>query len=142
MASIAGQGGGGRRRGRGLISGINVTPLVDITLILLIIMMVSSTYIVSQTLKVDLPRSKTSDGAADAPSTLTIKKDGTLRWNNADIEEEPLAAELRAVVQKSPDVNLVITADKDVPHGTVVHFIDLARQSGIRKFAINVERRE
>lgn len=142
MASLAGQGGGGRRRGRGLISGINVTPLVDITLILLIIMMVSSTYIVSQTLKVDLPRSKTSDGPADAPSTLTIKKDGTLRWNNADIEEEALTTELRAAVSKTPELNLVITADKDVPHGTVVHFIDLARLNGIRKFAINVERRE
>lgn len=123
-----------------MISAINVTPLVDVTLILLIIMMVSSIYIVSQTLKVDLPRAKTSDGPAESPLTLTIQRDGSLLWNKVAIVEGALETELKAASGKNKDANVVITADRDVPHGTVVKFIDLARVSGIRKFAINVEK--
>ena len=58
MAGTLG-GGGGRR---GIITGINVTPLVDVVLVLLIILMVASTYIVAQSLKVQLPKSHSTDG--------------------------------------------------------------------------------
>ena len=61
MAGTLG-GGGGKR---GLVSGINVTPLVDVCLVLLIILMVSSTYIVAQSMKIQLPKSHTSDGTAE-----------------------------------------------------------------------------
>ena len=129
-------GGTGRARA---ISGINVTPLVDVVLVLLVILMVSSTYIVSQTLKVQLPKAKNSDGAADRPTTVTLLKNGDLKFNDVAVQDQELAEELKAASDGNPDLSLVVSADKEVQHGNVVHVLDLAKTAGITKFAINVQ---
>src|SRR5262249_52908448 len=128
----------GRNGGR-IIAAINVTPLVDVVLVLLIILMVSSTYIVAQTLKVHLPRTKSTDGQAGKPATITILKTGALRWNDGDATEDAIVANLRSAVAADPDVSLVVSADRDVSHGRVVHVLDVAKLAGIVKFAINVQ---
>jgi biopolymer transport protein ExbD len=134
---MAGTMGSARGRG-GTIAAINVTPLVDVVLVLLIILMVASTYIVAQTLKVTLPKSKSTDGTADKPKTVAILKDGSLRWDEHPISEPDLARALAAAVQADPDVNVVVSADEETRHGRVVHVIDVAKQQGVTKFAINV----
>jgi biopolymer transport protein ExbD len=123
-----------------MIVGINVTPMVDVVLVLLVIMMVSSTYIVSQSLKVNLPSAASSDGAPPATAIVTIGSDGSFRFNSTDVTEEELIVELRTVQQQSPDVTVVISADTDSRHGSVVHVMDLARQLSITSFAVQVER--
>lgn len=131
---------GSRRRGAGgIISGINITPLCDILLVLLIIFMVASTYIVAQTLKVELPKTASTDGAASTPLTLTLQRTGTIRWNGVEIDEPSLKKALASVVSTNKDAELIISADAKVEHGRVVHYIDLAKLAGITKFAINVE---
>lgn len=127
------------RRGRGGIVGINVTPFVDIALVLLIIMMVSSTYIVSQALKVELPKAATSDESVSRTYVVTIAKDGGLLFNDEPTNPKKLEAELRAA-KASADVSLVITADTAAQHGKVVEVIDTAKVAGVTKFAINVDR--
>ncbi len=134
---MAGTMSHGRSRDSG-ISGINVTPLVDVCLVLLIILMVASTYIVAQTLKVNLPRTKSTDGEADKPHTVAIQKDGTIRFEDEPVDEDQLAARVQDLVTADPEMNLVVSADKDVPHGTVVHVMDVAKQVGVVHFAINV----
>jgi biopolymer transport protein ExbD len=131
----------GRRRGA-IIAQINITPLCDILLVLLIIFMVASTYIVSQALKVELPKAKTSDGTSQGPARLSLLWNGEVRWNGEPIEEGNIGAAMRTAVAQNPGVELLLSADKHVMHGRVVEFIDLAKQSGILKFAINVEQRE
>jgi biopolymer transport protein ExbD len=128
--------GGGRSR---TIAAINVTPLVDVVLVLLVILMVASTYIVAQTLKVQLPRAKSTDGTADKPAKVELLKDGKLRWNEQPIEEAALPEKLKAAVANDPEVSLVVSADKEVMHGNVVHVLDLAKLAGVVKFAINVQ---
>ena len=135
MAGTLG-GGGGRRA---IVSGINVTPLVDVCLVLLIILMVSSTYIVAQSLKIQLPKSHATDGTADKPATVTLLKSGGLRWNDHDSNEEEVARELKKAADADPETNLVVSADKEVQHGRVVHLLDIAKLAGITKFAINVQ---
>ena len=130
---------GGRAR---TIAAINVTPLVDVVLVLLVILMVASTYIVAQTLKVQLPRAKSTDGTADKPTKVELLKDGKLRWNEAPIQESELPEKLKAAVEADPEVSLVVSADKDVHHGSVVHILDLAKIAGVVKFAINVQQTE
>lgn len=134
---MAGTMGASRGRG-GTIAAINVTPLVDVVLVLLIILMVASTYIVAQTLKVTLPKSKTTDGTADKPQTVAILKDGSLRWNDHPVGEPELRTDLAAAVKADAEVNVVVSADASVAHGRVVHVIDVAKQQGVTKFAINV----
>ena len=130
-------GAGGKRGG---IVGINVTPMVDVVLVLLVIMMVSATYIVSQSLKVELPKSASSDEAVTTICKVTIQKDGKFFYNDQPVAESALVDKLREEQAKGQEVNLVISADAGALHGSVVHVIDLAKQVGIVKFAINVER--
>lgn len=124
---------------RGGIVGINVTPMVDVVLVLLVIMMVSATYIVAQSLKVELPKSASSDEAVTSVAAVSIDKTGKLFFNQQPVTEPELIGKMREA-KASGDVNLVISADAAALHGNVVHVIDLAKQEGITKFAINVDR--
>jgi biopolymer transport protein ExbD len=134
MASIS-----QNRGGRGGIVGINVTPMVDVVLVLLVIMMVSATYIVSQSLKVELPKTASSDESVSKTYAVTITKDGKYLFNDKETPKAELPAKLRAAKESSKDMNLVISADEHAYHGNVVSVIDLAKVEGITKFAINVE---
>jgi biopolymer transport protein ExbD len=129
-------------RGRGGIVGINVTPMVDIVLVLLIIMMVSATYIVSQSLKVELPKTASSDDTVSKTYVVTITKDGQYLFNDKPTSKAELPAILRGAKAESKDLNLVITADEHAYHGSVVGVIDAAKVEGITKFAINVEAKQ
>jgi biopolymer transport protein ExbD len=128
--------GGGRAK---TIAAINVTPLVDVVLVLLVILMVASTYIVAQTLKVQLPRAKSTDGTAEKPTKVEIMKNGSLRWNEEAIPEAALAGKLKEAVEADAEMSLVVSADKEVMHGNVVHVLDIAKLAGVTKFAINVQ---
>lgn len=131
--------GGARGRRRGGIVGINVTPMVDIMLVLLVIMMVSSIYIVSRALKVELPKTATSDEAAQAPITVTLTKEDKIFVGNELVKDDAeLSARFAKARAASGEPSLVVSADASAHHGRVVHVIDLAKVQGITKFAINV----
>jgi biopolymer transport protein ExbD len=132
--------GGGARGRRGGIVGINVTPMVDVVLVLLVIMMVSATYIVSQALKVELPKSASTDETVSTVVQVTVTKENRILFNQIPISgDADLTSRMAAAKAKEGDVNLVVSADADARHGSVVHVIDLAKQQGITKFAINVQ---
>jgi biopolymer transport protein ExbD len=114
--------------------------MVDVVLVLLVIMMVSATYIVSQSLKVELPKTASSDDSVSTVAAVTITRDGKLFYNNEPVDEAALVGKLRGARAGGAEVNLVVTADQAALHGAVVHVIDLAKVEGITKFAINVER--
>jgi biopolymer transport protein ExbD len=120
------------------IAAINVTPLVDVVLVLLVILMVASTYIVAQTLKVHLPKARMSDGTADKPNTVQLMKNGEMRWNEQPVSEPQLEGLIRTAVGADSEMSLVVSADQDATHGKVVHIMDLAKVAGVTKFAINV----
>ena len=134
---MAGTLGGGARRGP--IVGINVTPMVDIVLVLLVIMIVSANYIVSQSLKVELPKAASANDQVTSLAAVTIAKDGKTYYNQEPIDEPALVQKFRSAIASNTELNLIVSADKEVAHGKVVHVIDLAKTEGIVKFAINVE---
>lgn len=122
-----------------MITDINVTPLVDITLVLLIIFMVTTTYIVNPSIKVDLPKAVTGSDQARTTLALTLTKDGQLYLNGDRSDEAQVAKQIAAELPKNPDLQAIIAADKVVSHGSVVHIIDFVKRAGVRKFAINVD---
>lgn len=126
-------------KGRTMITAINITPMVDVVLVLLVIMMVSATYIVSQSLKVDLPKAASQTDSVASIAAVTIQKDGKLYYDQKPVTEAGLVSHLKSAYASNHDISLIVSADKMVPHGKVVHVIDLARLNGITKFAINVE---
>jgi biopolymer transport protein ExbD len=122
-----------------MITEINVTPLVDIVLVLLIIFMVTTTYIVNPSIKVDLPKAATGSDQAKTTLGLTLTKEGGLFLNGDKTDDGGVQRFIAAELPRNPDLQAVIAADKIVPHGSVVHVIDLVKRAGVRKFAINVE---
>ena len=122
-----------------LITEINITPLVDVVLVLLVVLMVVSTYIVAQAMRVELPRAATLEEVAQDPLTLTILRDGRILLNERNVIEANLQEELFLAFQRSPDLPMIISADRAVPHGRVVQFVDVARRVGATRFAIKVE---
>lgn len=127
------------RSRRAGISGINVTPMVDVVLVLLVIMMVSGTYIVSRSLNVELPKAGSASDSVASVAAVTIAKDGKLYFNQEPIDEPSLVERFREAGGEGSETSLIVSADKDVSHGAVVRVIDLAKGHGIVKFAINVE---
>ncbi len=122
-----------------MITEINVTPLVDITLVLLIIFMVTASYIVNPSIKVDLPKAASGTDQTRTTLAVTLTKDGQLYLNGELSDEGKVVRQITAELPKNPDLQAIIAADKIVPHGSVVHIIDLVRRAGVRKFAINVD---
>lgn len=122
-----------------MITEINVTPLVDITLVLLIIFMVTTTYIVNPSIKVDLPKAVSGSDQTRTTLALTLTKDGQLYLNGEASDETKVRTLIAAELPQNPELQAIIAADKVVPHGSVVHIIDLVKRAGVRKFAINVD---
>jgi biopolymer transport protein ExbD len=122
-----------------MIVDINVTPLVDIVLVLLIIFMVTASYIVNASIKVDLPKAASGTDQARTTLALTLARDGTLFLNGEKSDEGAVTRFIGGELPKNPDLQAIIAADKIVPHGSVVRVIDLVKRAGVRKFAINVE---
>ncbi|MES2642338.1 MAG: biopolymer transporter ExbD [Myxococcota bacterium] len=125
--------------GRGGIVGINVTPMVDIVLVLLVIMMVSANFIVAESMNVDLPKASNGEGSASTPAIVTVTAEGAYGWQDSPIDVTQLAGKLREAWTADNDVNLVISADGAARHAAVVQVIDLAKAAGITHYAIGVE---
>jgi biopolymer transport protein TolR len=124
------------------ITGINVTPLVDITLVLLIIFMVTASYIVKESIEVDLPRAASGGETVGPTLSFAIDKAGALYLDGQPVTREAARSAVRAAVRKSPEARALIGADRAVPHGDVVSLIDLVKTEGVSKFAIQIARDE
>jgi biopolymer transport protein ExbD len=120
------------------ITGINVTPLVDITLVLLIIFMVTAKIIVSQSVPLDLPKAASGTDVQTVFS-ITMTADGSTLVDGKPVANDDAVMPLAEVAhQKNPELRAVIKADSAVPHGRVIHVLDLLKQGGVSKIAFGV----
>lgn len=131
--------------GDALISDINVTPLVDVMLCLLVIFMVTTSYVVADSLKVDLPEAATGDHTEPSVVMITYTVDKAsgarqLYVNGDKADEAALRVHIKKVkAEGKKDIQAVIAADKMASHGEVIHLIDVVKQEGIIKFALNID---
>jgi biopolymer transport protein ExbD len=123
----------------GAIVGINVTPLVDITLVLLVIFMVTARLIVApQSIALDLPKADTGQSTQEVFG-LELLPDGSRQVNGTRVEEdEKLVALAHAALHRNRELRTVIRADGGVPHRSVIHALDLLRKAGIVRIAFGV----
>jgi biopolymer transport protein TolR len=119
------------------ITGINVTPLVDVVLVLLVVLMVTATYLASKAIPVDLPAAATGEASA-APLSVSVDKSGKLFLDGTALDEAELARRVRSRRAEDPELRAVIAADGAVSHRLVVRVIDLLRRENVIRFAINV----
>jgi biopolymer transport protein ExbD len=122
------------------IVGINVTPLVDITLVLLLIFMVTAKLVVSQAMPLDLPKAA-SAGETQTVFAIAIDDEGHVRANGRPVAND---AELRRLARealaRTPDLRTVVQASTRVPYGTVIHALDELRQVGVSRVAFGVDK--
>jgi len=124
------------------ISQINVTPLVDVTLVLLIVFMVTTPMIMKPSINVNLPKAASSDQSSPGELAVTIAKDGKIFANGQNVSEGELKVEAAKLVAEKPESQAMISGDKDTPYGTVVNVVDIIKTAGIKKFAINIEKKQ
>jgi len=126
-----------------IIADINVTPLVDIMLVLLIIFMLVSTFVSFAEIDVELPEAATGEDARTETLSIAISKTGDYYLSGKKaVSFEALMTRIRQDRADHPDLQVVISADKMVYHGEVVRVIDRLREMEIYNFAINVEKIE
>lgn len=122
------------------IVGINVTPLVDITLVLLIIFMVTAKLVMAQAMPLDLPKAATA-GEVQTVFTVSIESDGTLHANGKiAADDQALRGAIREAKRATADLRAVLSASARVSHGRVMHALDLLRGEGVSKVAFAAEK--
>jgi biopolymer transport protein ExbD len=122
------------------ITEINVTPLVDITLVLLIVFMVTAKLVMSQAMPLDLPKAA-SAGTTTTVLTVSVDEHGKLSANGTALAHAAALLTLsRTELAKTPDLRAVIAADVRTPHGQVMQVLDALRSAGLAKVAFAAEK--
>jgi len=124
------------------ITGINVTPLVDITLVLLIIFMVTASYIVKETIEVELPRAAHGGETVQKTFAVLVTREGKSFLNGVPVDDDALVSEVHKARAAGEDVQAIVGADKNATHGSVTHLLDVLKGAGVTKFAIQIERQQ
>ena len=123
-----------------IISGINVVPFVDVMLVLLVIFMVTATYIVRGAIGMKLPNASSADQMSKSPLVVGVDKDGDFVVEGTKASRDEVVAYIVDFVERDPEVEAVISGDKRVPYGRVMDLINLARKHGVKNFAAAVEK--
>ncbi len=123
-------------RGRNVLSEINVTPFVDVMLVLLVIFMITAP-LLQQGIDVNLPKAKGKDLPPEERITLVIKKGGIIYMNDNPVSLSQMGHKLQAISKLNP--NVFLKADKDVPYGFVVEVMGEIKEAGIEKLGMITE---
>ncbi len=123
------------------ISAINIVPFVDIILVVLIIFMVTTPLIMKPSINVNLPKAGSGDDTTPSELSISISSNGTLALNGKPTDEAGITAFSTEMAIKRPDVQAIISADKEVQHGRVVSIIDAVKSGGVKKFAITIDKK-
>ncbi len=131
---------GAIKHGGGPISDINVTPFVDIVLVLLVVLMVTAVSVVKGAIPVDLPGASAATEVPPSTINIVLNKEGELFLDGVPSDETKLAALVRRETAKDPKVQAIIAADKKLAYEKVIGVIDVIKSNGAKSFALNIVR--
>ncbi len=129
------------RSGRS-ISTINITPFVDVVLVLLVVLMATAIQIVRGAIEVELPKAASAGQAVESTLNIVISAQGAMFLDGAPIDNKALSSAVSKEVASNPKVQVVIAGDKAVAYERVIQVIDLVKVLGVQNFALNIERSE
>lgn len=125
------------------LSQINVTPFVDVVLVLLVIFMITAPALMKEILEIKLPKTVSSDGSALQTLGVAINRSGQILLNGELVDDEAFALAIRGHLERAPEpsqVKAILSADQEVPYRFVVKAIDLMKTNGLDQFAVQIER--
>ncbi len=123
-----------------LISDINITPFVDVVLVLLVIFIVTAPALVKDTIGLKLPKATSADGSSVETLGIAVTRQGQILLNGVMATEEAVTAAVKAAIEKNPTAQAIVAADGEARHADVVRAIDLLKQSGMNRFALQIEK--
>lgn len=123
------------------IADINIVPFVDIILVTLIIFMVTTPFIMKPSININLPKAGSGDDTTPSELTISITADGKVSLNGKPSDEASITAYSHDLAAKKPDVQAIVSADKETTHGRVVSIIDAVKSGGVKKFAITIDKK-
>lgn len=115
---------------------LNLTPLIDVVLVLIVFFLMTTTFVLSSGIKVELPAGGSAQATQSADAIVLITHDGTLFYQEQRLDLQALRAALSLAQRQQPGLRVVIHADKSVEHGRVVDVMDMAKVIGIERLAI------
>lgn len=124
------------------IAEINIVPFVDIILVVLIIFMVTTPLIMKPSINVNLPKAASGDDSTPSKLTVSLSAKGEIFLNGKPSNPEEIQTYSASVSKENPDIQAIISADKDVTHGKVVEVIDAVKTGGVKKFAITIDQQQ
>jgi biopolymer transport protein ExbD len=124
----------------GPISSINVTPFVDVVLVLLVIFMVTAPLLMQDSIGIHLPKASSSDKRITAKMGVAVTRQGQILLNGILATPETISARVKEALAKDPETQALISADGDARHADVVRAIDLIKSAGMNRFAIQIEK--
>lgn len=124
------------------ITGINITPLVDVCLVLVIIFMVTAPLLMQPSLDVQLPKAVTSEGKETDNITITITKEGKWALNEKEMDPRSLETALASKIAGSRERYVIVRLDKDSRHAYALQALAMAKRAGARDFAIATEQKK
>ncbi len=122
------------------ISAINVTPFVDVVLVLLVIFMVTAPVLMKDAIGIHLPKAQSGDLRVQSQLGVAITAKGEILINGQPAPPESVAEQVHQALQADPEAQAIISADADARHADVVRAIDLIRTAGMTRFAIQIEK--
>jgi biopolymer transport protein TolR len=128
-----------KRERERIISEINITPLTDVMLVLLVIFMVTTPFIMQGNIKINLPSAKApSDEMLEDNIVAAVSQDGKMYLNGNEVADDAaMLAQLKALIEKSGNKRVIIEGDKSALHGAVVKIMGIAKEAGADKLAIS-----
>lgn len=124
----------------GMISDINITPMVDIMLVLLIIFMVTANFIKKDSVNINLPKVAAADANIKESVQVALTKDGRIFLEGNTVTSDYLVHQLERDAKLRPNMRVTLSADESLSYGTVSQVMGLLRKSGVTKIALSVNK--
>jgi biopolymer transport protein ExbD len=124
----------------GTVTGINVTPMVDIMLVLLIVFMVTANFVSEQGLKINIPKTQETETSTTVSLSVAVNDKGELLFKSAKTDAEGLKASLIREVGVNPNTRVTLAADSRLSYQQVMNVLDIIKQAGITKVALASEK--
>ena len=124
----------------GIISNINITPMVDVILVLLVIFMVTANFLKKESININLPKVASADPNIKESKQVAVTKDGKLFLEGRSITESALVAEMSRESKYRPNMRVTLSADENLSYGTVSKVMGLLRRAGVTRMALSVKR--
>ncbi len=122
-----------------MIGNINITPLVDILLVLLVIFMVTANFLKKESININLPKAAAADPNVASSLQISLTINGKILLEDVETDEQKIVNILRSQVKYRPNMRVTLSADEELSYKTITHVMGLIRQAGVNRIALSVK---